>query len=292
MVKWIDEKVLQKYWKENCRKYTVKGLKILKCRFNPTFDQYPDVYCLLENNEEVPAEVEWKTSDFNHDISVLRENNGFIVVLKQNQNFEMEQVIIIQEDFEKWFTKNSKKILSESLKQIIEEISTRNFPKLWFYYLNKSANLHFYQEIEKQTWGVPKKFRQLNRFRDVKKEELIAFIGPWYPQRKKGKAITGGRVPLQKFKGRIEKIIVFRVTSDYYCDDTELWEHGSSEKWPHRFKFSKEPILELKDININRLSYSAKTNLHKLIYAIFWEGNPSSLVDLMSHGKKPVSLIN
>ena len=204
----------------------------------------------------------------------------------------MEQVIIIQEDFEKWFTKNSKKILSESLKQIIEEISTRNFPKLWFYYLNKSANLHFYQEIEKQTWGVPKKFRQLNRFRDVKKEELIAFIGPWYPQRKKGKAITGGRVPLQKFKGRIEKIIVFRVTSDYYCDDTELWEHGSSEKWPHRFKFSKEPILELKDININRLSYSAKTNLHKLIYAIFWEGNPSSLVDLMSHGKKPVSLIN
>ena len=110
--------------------------------------------------------------------------------------------------------------------------------------------------------------------------------------KKKGKAITGGRVPLQKFKGRIEKIIVFRVTSDYYCDDTELWEHGSSEKWPHRFKFSKEPILELKDININRLSYSAKTNLHKLIYAIFWEGNPSSLVDLMSHGKKPVSLIN
>ena len=284
MVKWIDEKVLQKYWKENCRKYTVKGIKIVKCRFNPTFDKYPDVYCLLENNKEVPAEVEWKTSDFNHDISLLKENNGFIIVFEQNQNFELEQVIIEQEDFENWFTKNSKKILSESLKQVRTESSARNFPKLWFYYLNKSANLHFYQEIEKQTWGVPKKFRQLNRFRDIKSEDLIAFIGPWFPLRIKGKAKTGGRVSLQKFKGRI--------TGDYYYDETEVWEQGSSEKWPHRFKFAKEPILELKDIRINKLSYSTKTNLHKLIYAIFWEGNPSSLVDLMSHGKNPKGLAN
>lgn len=292
MVKWIDEKVLQKYWKENCRKYTVNGLKIVKCEFNKIFDRYPDVSCLLENNEEVLAEVEWKTSDFNHDISILKENKGFIIVFEQNQNFELEQVTIIREDFENWFSKNSKRILSESLKQVIKESSERKFPKLWFYYLNKSANLNFYQEIEKQTWGVPTNFKQLNRFRDIKRGDLIAFIGPWYPLRKKGKAITGGRVPLQKFKGRIERIIVFRVTGDYYYDETEMWEQGSSEKWPHRFKFSKEPILELKDISINKLSYSTKTNLHKLIYANYWEGNPSSLVDLMSHGKKPNSLIN
>ena len=292
MVNWIDEKVLQKYWKENCRKYNVNGLKIVKCEFNKIFDRYPDVYCLLENNEEVPAEVEWKTSDFNHDISILKENKGFIIVFEQNQNFELEQVTIIREDFENWFSKNSKRILSESLKQVIKESSERKFPKLWFYYLNKSANLNFYQEIEKQTWGVPTNFKQLNRFRDIKRGDLIAFIGPWYPLRKKGKAITGGRVPLQKFKGRIERIIVFRVTGDYYYDETEMWEQDSSEKWPHRFKFSKEPILELKDISINKLSYSTKTNLHKLIYANYWEGNPSSLVDLMSHGKKPNGLIN
>ncbi len=170
--------------------------------------------------------------------------------------------------------------------KIVKESAERKFPKLWFYYLNKSANIHFYQEIEKQTWGVPKTFRQIHRFRDIKKGDLMAFVGPWKPSRKKGKATTGGRVSLKKFAGNIEKIILFRVISDYYYDETEVWEHNIPEKWPHRFKFSKESILELKDISINRLSYSTKINLHKLIYSIFWEGSPSSLVDLISHGKK------
>ncbi|MBZ9569421.1 hypothetical protein KJA16_00680 [Patescibacteria group bacterium] len=285
MPKWVDEKILQKYWVENCKKYSIRGLQIIKSKFNPTFDQYPDVYCLLEDGNEVPAEIEWKTSDFNHDISVLKEDNGFIIVFEQNQNFELEQIIIKRKDFENWFSKNSNRILSESLKEVVKEISERKFPKLWFYYLNKSANIHFYEEIEKQTWGVPKNFRQLNRFRDIKKEDLIAFIGPWYPLRRKGRAVTGGRVPFNKFKGKIEKIIVFRVTEGYYYNEKERWEHGSSEKWPHRFKFSKKPIFELKDIGISKLSYSTKANLHKLTNVIFWDGSPSSLVDLISHGK-------
>ena len=68
MVKWIDEKVLQKYFIERYSKYTYKGQKIISARFNTPFDSYPDISCVLDNHKEVPAEVEWKTSDFNHDI--------------------------------------------------------------------------------------------------------------------------------------------------------------------------------------------------------------------------------
>lgn len=285
MAKWIDEKVLQKYWVENSSKYLIRGSKIIRARFNPVFDQYPDVFCLTEDNNELPAEVEWKTSDFNHDIALLKNGKGFLIVFDQDQNFELEQIIVDRQDFEDWFNKNSNRILSESLKEIVSEITERKFPKLWFYYLNKSGNRHFYQEIQKQTWGVPKNFRQLNRFRDIKEGDLIAFIGPWLPPRKGGRTATGGRVPFKKFKGDLERIILFRLSGDYYYDENEIWEHGTSEKWPHRFKFIKKPILELKDIKLNKLSYSTRVNLHKLIYSIFWDGNASVLVDLMSHGK-------
>jgi len=119
----------------------------------------------------------------------------------------------------------------------------------------------------------------LHRFRGIKEGDLVAFIGPWKP------IGTRGRVPLEKFKGTIEKILVFRIISDYYYDETEVWGSGTSEKWPHRFKFSKNPIMELKNINIKKLSYSSKDNLQKLTNRIFWEGNPSTLVDLISHGQ-------
>jgi|GEM_PF-2024261 len=288
MAKWVDEKVLQKYWVENCKKYSLpsRNLKIIKARFNPAFDKYPDVFCTLEDNTEVPAEVEWKTSDFNHDISVLKENKGFIIVFKEDQNFELEQVVVRRDDFENWFNNNSDRLLSESLKEIVTEITERKFPKLWFYYLDAKGKKHFYEKIITRTWGVPKEFRQLDRYRDIQKDDLIAFIGPWYPPRKKGKAISGGRVRLEKFRGDIEKVLVFRVISDYYYDETEVWEKGSHQRWPHRFKFSKEPILELQNIKLRRLSPSTKANLHKLIYSIFWDGNAFSLVDIMSHSEK------
>lgn len=279
MVKWVDEKVLQKYWVENCHKYSVKGIKIKKSEFNTPFDAYPDVFCILENHERVPAEVEWKTSDFNHDVSVLKDAKGFLIVFEKNQNFELEQVILDRKDFEKWFKEKAGDILRESLNTIIREDEERKFPKLWMYYLNASANLHFYKEIKKRTWGVPKNFRQINRFRDIKRGDLMAFVGPWKP---KG---TGGRVPLNKFRGEIEKVLLFRISENYYYDETEVWEEGSSEKWPHRFKFDDNPIFELGKINISNLSSITKTTLHQLIYQLFWESSPFVIVDLISNSK-------
>jgi len=73
LVKWIDEKVLQTYFKEIFKLYDYKGKNIISVRFNTPFDSYPDIYCVLEDYKEIPAEVEWKTSDFNHNIDVLKD---------------------------------------------------------------------------------------------------------------------------------------------------------------------------------------------------------------------------
>ena len=49
------------------------------------FDSYPDIQKNeLDDGTIVPAEVEWSTSNLDchgHDISVLIENNGFLIVL-------------------------------------------------------------------------------------------------------------------------------------------------------------------------------------------------------------------
>ena len=208
---------------------------------------------------------------------VLTNSSG--LKIREFENFELEQVIIDKSDFEKWFKENSENIIRESLATIITETEERNFPKLWLFYLNSTANYHFYKEIKKKTWGVPKNFRQIDRFREIKKGDLVAFIGPWKP---KG---TSGRVPLNKFRGEIEKALLFRVTESYYYDETEVWEQGTSEKWPHRFKFDDKPIFELGKININRVSSITKASLHLLIYQLFWEGSPFIIVDLISHAK-------
>lgn len=80
MRKWIDEKVLQRYFIERYDKYSYKEHRIISARFNEPFDKYPDLFCILDNHKEVPAEVEWKTSDFNHDLKILKEKEGFLIV--------------------------------------------------------------------------------------------------------------------------------------------------------------------------------------------------------------------
>ena len=48
-MKWIDEKVLQKYFKESFKQYndwflTEYNQKVTSVSYNPQFDKYPDVY--------------------------------------------------------------------------------------------------------------------------------------------------------------------------------------------------------------------------------------------------------
>lgn len=291
MVKWVREEVLQRYFVERCSRYTYKGHKLISARFNQPISAYPDLYCRLDNNKEVPAEVEWKTSDFNHETEVLKQNDGFLVVYKKDQNFEFDQVEIDAEDFSRWFADKAPQLLNESVKEL-EETERREFPELWFYYLDKSSFRHFtmfsmgYSDNE-GIWGVPgivKKFRQLNRFRQIQKGDLILFISGW---KAKGK---GGRVPLNKFKGEITLAELHRITTDYFYDETKIWDEPkgwAGELYPHRFKFDKHPIVALKNISIKPLSFSTKSNLHKLLSAtLFWNGDSPALLDMISHGKQ------
>ena len=69
MVKWVDEKVLQLYFKENCDHYSLfldgEEKDITQARFNEPFDRFPDIYCVIDG-EEYPAEVEWLFSRYDH----------------------------------------------------------------------------------------------------------------------------------------------------------------------------------------------------------------------------------
>ena len=88
-MKWIDEKVLQKYFKESFKKYNKwiekkYDQKLISVSYNQPFDKYPDLWCVLENGKSIPVEVEWRTKDFNHDERIIEDNDGFIVVLQNN----------------------------------------------------------------------------------------------------------------------------------------------------------------------------------------------------------------
>lgn len=59
---WLKERVLQRYVIENCTQFTVNGKKAVNARDNK--DKFPDIYFILENNDEASVEVEWQTSNF------------------------------------------------------------------------------------------------------------------------------------------------------------------------------------------------------------------------------------
>ncbi len=205
MPKWVAEGVLQKYSVEKHERYSYQGHKVIAARFNQPFDAYPDIICTLEDKRDVPAEVEWKTSDFSHDIEALRRADGFIIVYKKDQNFELDQLEIDKQDFRNWYVSNAGKIFTESIDEVEEEIKSREFPELWFCYLPKEAHRYFVEFSLKFSeknglWGVPgikKEFRQLNRFRQMRKGDLVLFLSGW---KTKGQA---GRVPFKQFKGGI-----------------------------------------------------------------------------------------
>jgi len=254
---WLKERVLQRYVIENSSKFKPFGMKILSIRDN--LDRYPDLYCTLENKKEVPAEVEWKTSNFTqhgHDITVLKDNQGFLLVCEKDQDlgFEIPQIEINISDFEKWFTKNALRIIQDTTDPYKKSVKERKIPKLWFSYLSLKAGgaSDFLIAIKAHTWGVQKNYSPsvINLVSSIQKNDLIAFIGP-------GKGFPG-RVDLKKwmkrsFKGYFQKIQVFRITRSYFYDDKKIIWKGigkwKDEVFPHRFEFDPKPLINLKKLS-------------------------------------------
>ena len=125
---------------ENLSHFKPFGLKIINVKDNK--DRYPDLSFILENGKEIPAEVEWKSSNFvshGHDISILRENQGVVLVIEKDQDlgFEIPQLLISSEKFEDWFTKNSLRIIQDTTAPYKKSKKERKIPKLWFSYLRR-----------------------------------------------------------------------------------------------------------------------------------------------------------
>ena len=296
-MKWIDEKVLQKDFKESFKKYNSWvekkcGEKLISVSYNQPFDRYPDLWCVLESGKSIPVEVEWRTKDFNHDPKIIEDNGGFIVVLQNNiPTFGIDQLELDKDHFRSWYNKNSNKIFTESINQIISEKSViKRPPKLWFYYSSSSSYKNREKTLESGVMGVPFQFRQLERFKDIRKGDLFCMIGPFENMR-------SGRIKFEEFKKdkkiSSKSLLLFPITKGYYYEETKIWDHSvsymESEKlknYPHRCDFNREPILSLNNIKLKNLSITSKRDLHKLPYSIFWDGDSDVLIDLISHSKR------
>jgi len=295
METWLRERVLQRYVIENKSKFKPFGKKILSIQDNK--DKYPDLYFTLDDGKEIPAEVEWKSSNFvqhGHDISELKDNQGVVLVCEKDQDlgFEIPQIQIDISDFEKWFTANSLKIIQDTTKPYKKTDKQRKIPKLWFSYLSLKAGgvSDFENALKHHIWGVQKNYAPsvINQISTIQKNDLIAFVGP-------GKGFPG-RVNIKtwmrkSFKGYFEKIQVYRVTRSYFYDDQNIIWKGTGkwkdETFPHRFEFDSTPIINLVNININCLAETSKQELHSMVYGNLISANPSTLVDIIYHGNHP-----
>jgi len=133
----VPEIVLQRYVKDKFQQFQPffqkhYNAKIDYVRSNVPEDKFPDLYFVLEDKREIPVEVEWKTSNFNHAIINNKPNpeftrfvqqDGLVFVAIEEKNSSLgsiKQVIISLDEFEKWFQANSKKIVKDAVKPLRE----------------------------------------------------------------------------------------------------------------------------------------------------------------------------
>lgn len=299
-MEWIPEKVLQRYVLENYQEFQQEfeklfNSKISYVRYNQPIDRYPDLFFVLEDRREIPVEVEWKTSNFNHPPEVLLEQNGLIFVGKIEKDFDVgsiKQVEISLEKFEKWFEKNSKKLVTETTKSLHKIGKERKLPKLWFTYLSQKGDAikHFGPALKHQVWGIQKNYNVSSdtHIGGIKKDDLIVFLI-------KGKGFPG-RCPVKdwvkkSFKGYFERIFVCKVTSDYFYEESKIWVTNPNGKWkdelfPHRFRFDRNPLIIMNDIRVNSLGLSTKKELHNLVFTNIRMCEAYTLVDILHNARQ------
>ena len=267
-MKWIQEKVLIKYWTDNCSKYQLKdGTKILSSQHSIPLDAYPDISSnSLSDGRNVPAEIEWKTSSFEqhkHNISTLKDNDGFLIVFEKDQeSFPVEQVLIDSEDFKQWFIKNAEKLVIDTVQSVKKKTLANKEPQIFLYYLPRTrmGKINLSKAMPKGTWGFPEKnTRGLDRIMQLKKGDIVVIVHNWKssPDIK----VTGGRLSSEKYLGTYEKVFGLVVTKGYYFAKKPLiWDN---EIYPHRFDFRKEPLFEGNEVDCSKKALG--NNLHEIL---------------------------
>ena len=177
--------------------------------------------------------------------------------------FGLRQLELNKEHFKSWYVKNSSRIFDESIKEIIvDNKKIKRPPKLWFNYVSASIEKNKEQTLEAGVFGVPDVFRQLHTFKDIRKNDLFCYIGPYEGFK------SGGRVQFEDFRKNRKMICkemsVFRITKDYYYDETKIWDHKINlddkkiKNYPHRFTFDKTPIFINNNIKMYELSLTTQ----------------------------------
>ena len=168
--------------------------------------------------------------------------------LPERSEFELDQMEIDKEDFKKWYVSNSSDEYSPSPSRSWKEKSRKGSSQSYGSTISTRTRIeHFVQfslaySEKNGLWGVPgmiKEFRQLNRFRQIREGDLVLFMSGW---KTKGQ---GGRVPFKGFKGDIERADLYRVATDYYYDESKVWDEikgWEGETYPHRFQFERGAI--------------------------------------------------
>lgn len=311
----IHEIILQTYVKDNFREFDDEFFQLFQSnidsvRFNSPKDKFPDLFFTLKNGKEIPVEVEWKTSNFDHESNPIfpwfKENHGMVMVgVKESDvNLGLKEIKVDLDKFEKWYIQNAPKLVSEELKELesVEKATKRRQPKVWFTLLTKKggALAHFEPALEYQTWGIQEKYNvgigKGTRLQEIQANDLIVFLAGLHGnyKNKHGKNVAG-RYNMKEwskksFNGKFDYALVFKISSDYYYSKTpKIWKTSQNGKWkdevfPHRFKFNKNPVMILKDLRVKNLSTSTKSELQNTVYVNFRMGSNDTLADLIHYG--------
>jgi len=252
VVKWFQEVFLQRYWEQRCAEddYDVAGRKVLGARMNPLTDRYPDI---IENRLEgleatVPAEVEWTTNDFRahgHDLNVLVDSGGFLVVLKRTQEFPRPQVELHVDAVRDWLEGSQRSLWEETIRDIVSSVRSKNDPRGWIVWRSSSIADNYRIGLEHGVWGFPNTINpnRLASAQAIRKGDLLVFAGPW--RKSVDQTVYGGRISQQQFlRGRLESVSAFVVTRGYFEGDEVVWPPRGLETWRHRVEIDPSPVFE------------------------------------------------
>ena len=316
-MKLVPEIILQRYIQDKFEQFQNIFEKLFDSRIsyvrrNVPEDKFPDLFFVLENKREIPVEVEWKTSNFDHtnnsEFSSFVEQGGLVIVAIEEKNSSLgsiKQLTISLDDFEKWFVSNAKLIVEESVKPLRELQKKKRLPKLWITLLTKKGGAlgHFEPALKYQTWGIQKNYpvRSESRITDIQEGDVIVFLAGMHGSFKSKNTGTkvAGRYPLpewikKSFNGEFDYVCVFKVTKGYFFDDSiesKIWETKPNSKWrdelfPHRFGFDRDPFFIMRGLKINSLALTTKKELHSIVYSNIGKCEPYTLVDILHNAKK------
>ena len=299
MGKLIDEKVLQAYFldPESYSKYQVEiNGKKEKISGVVRGEDFPDLECTI-NGKKIPCEVEWLSSKFNVHFGHKRyqdfkDRNGFLLVFREDEPIANHQQVIVDEnDFRKWFRKNSNKIYDESVAEFkLISKKQRKTGKIWVVYISADMKKNFRTGVDDpkltKTWGwrhdVPD--ATISTLLKMKNDDLLVFFGPTINTGKNAKDSNGkpnsGKSIFARMKGtytelykphikkenyKIEQVSVYRIRKSYWNESNAseaekreykaIWadETIDHQKYPHRVGLL-EFVFALENVPLKNLN--------------------------------------